>query len=367
MGAVHNTTSKNLVVFLIRCRRFAVTILVLLAATIIIHPVAVHSLSAPSSLIIQKTRKSTLYSKDDHVVIGSLVEYRHSEKRIHEVSVWANDRQQNDSPPVVSVTLPYVDRPDSVGSSLWPSSMAGAILYCNSPTLQSAMQDKNLLEVGSGLGLGGLVVAATVCGGGRPPNSCVLTDNDPDLVERLEQHIIDTTLIKNKNDAACALSVHRLDWRDSSCLAGDDKKEPMYDVCMGFDVGYYYHLITSLVTTLRVNLKPKNARLLVIGQCNRKSQWHLYHYLKEGGYNQITDEQELPWPGTTRMMLYSLETEEWTDNTHTDDDISIRGRLEGSLPIAALYYTTSDLELDSLTAHDHEATKDDEEAQLMSF
>jgi predicted nicotinamide N-methyase len=340
--------TRNLVGCLIPRGMLPVVVALLVPLLTITHPavLVVHSLSTPSPI---QTRKCTLYSKDEHVVIGSLMEYRDSNHRIHKVSVSRQDS------PAVTITLPYVERADSVGSSLWPSSMAGAILFCNSPTLQSAVQGKNVLEVGSGLGLGGLVVAAA---GG--PRSCVLTDNDPDLVEQLERHI--GTML-GKSD--CALSVHRLDWRDS-CLNGD--QEPTYDICMGFDVGYYYYLVTPLVTTLRVNLKPKNARLLVIGQYNRQSQWHLYHYLKEGGHNQITDEHEPPWPGTTRMMLYRLETENWADaSTDGDDEKSPRGRVEGSLPIAALYYTTIDLEADSLTPHDHEATKDDEKAQQMSF
>ena len=131
---------------------------------------------------------------------------------------------------------------------------------------------------------------------------------------------------------------------------------------MAFDVAYYYHLIAPLVNTLRLYRKENKSQLVIIGQANREYHWHLYHHIRDGGYNQITDKKEAPWEGETKMLLYQLQLGAW----QSEEEETFK--VDGTVPIAALLHTTSDnLGVQTLTDYDHVATKEDEESQMMSF
>ncbi|CAB9514051.1 expressed unknown protein [Seminavis robusta] len=322
----------------------------------------VHSLSSISCRSIQ-TRKSTLYSKDGKHVIGSLVERRDVHKARHEV-ILLSGADSSSSPTLLQLIIPFFDQADSVGSSIWPSCLAGAILLCHSPTLQRALHDKRILELGTGLGLGGLVAAAVTS-----PKACVLTDNDADLVQRLQDHIITTQQQESEQQTNdCDILAKQLDWRDDNNHDDDDDDDDGYDVVLGFDVAYYYHLVAPLVATARANLPPTKEKqlLLVLGQANRESQWQLYHHVRDGGYNPVTDLHEPPWSevdsSTTKMLLYELQMQTWQDETVTEEEAPV----DGNIPIAALLHTTEE-SLVMITPHDYVATEQDEEAQMMSF
>ena len=300
----------------IPCRRKAVLVVVILQ--IASWTLQVTGLSSPTGSPIQ-TRKSTLYSKDGTHIIGSLVERRDLQVRVHEV--WITGTSSSDKNNILHVQLPFVEQSESVGSSIWPPSLAAAILLCCSPTLPSALATRTILELGSGIGVGGLVAAALQ----NPPRSIALTDNDPELVERLQTHLESSNQLDNDAvEGPCELSARQLDWRDTAERTAGTTHESdngdnsavassLYDVCMGFDVAYYYHLKAPLIATVRANLQPQNSFLWVMGQANREMQWQFYHHLRDGGYNQLVDQHEQPWPGDISMILFQLEMQFWVD------------------------------------------------------
>ena len=391
------------------------TLLVLIGLAV---PVVV-SLSSPATAL--QLRRCDLCSHDGKFVIGSIVERRiptsGDRDGIHEVWVAssiqeirqeyshtaapgaaaATDDNANpettsgNKPPnnsnnhnkVLKVTMPFVDQAGSVGSSLWPSSLVGTILmHSRHSQLPKLLQNagagseeddghKNtrVLELGSGLGLGGMVAAQHV-------DQVVLTDNDLELVELLQQHIEQKQdTLQNKN-----IRAQQLDWRDAADIQ-EDSDDNKFDVILGFDVAYYYYLMGPLVTTIRKLQKKKNL-VLLIGQANREIQWQLYHHIRDGGYNQLTDEHEAPWEGRTQTLLYKLKMGKWRSGEEADavlyddhptstidDDTEKDKDLDGTIPVAALLHTTYEVwpMEDALTPHEHVATEQDEQAQMMSF
>lgn len=289
----------------------------------------------PAYAFSTQIRESRLYSNDFNQLIGSMVETKTSDS--HKVVVRSHSNEDD-----LTVVLPFVEIAESVGSSLWPGSLAGSILLHGCSVIT---EGRNVLELGAGLGLGGFVAR-------RNADRCKLTDNDQSLVEKLQDHIgnlqFDDTMT-----ATC------LDWRDVD--PKEQEENELYDVCMGFDVAYYFPLIAPIVNTIRQKRHKNNSLVLIVGQANRQSHWDLYHHIRDGGYNQITDEQDAPWDGTPKMLLYKFEVGEW----HSQEDE--KSKVDGVIPMAVLFHTTNDMEIDSLTPYDYVATKADEDSQMMSF
>lgn len=274
------------------------------------------SFSVETTPLVVKTRRCTLYSKDGDNIIGTILERRSSDG-VHAAMVGSMDDVNQGI--AFQTTVPYFETADSVGSSVWPSALAGSILlHCSE--LKTLTKDAEILELGSGLGLGGLVA-------GKSAARCVLSDNDHELVERLRKHVLE-----NQDSLGENVSVQHLDWRDSD-PSKPLSEEDRFDFCLGLDVAYYYHLFGPLVNTIRQKLKDDNSIVCVLGQANRESQWTLFHHIRDGGYNQITDEHEAPWEGSATMLLYKLEVGVWTDG---EDEGRGSGDLDGVIAISTL-------------------------------
>jgi predicted nicotinamide N-methyase len=254
---------------------------------------------------------------------------------------------------------------DDLASSLWPAGIAGAILerhYADALSTLSdtnAVNDRRVLELGSGVGLYGWTAAARA-------RSVAITDHDEAAIDRL------TALIaQNKEDDdtatsnAAKVSAQFLEWRDET----DESLRSQFDWIVGTAVAYYFFLLRPLMDTIRACLsEDAHSKLLVVGQTNRESQWDLYDNLVDGCYNQLTDEREPPWPGRTRMVLYKLEMSEWMKGDSSDTaGSSTKFDLDGSVPIAALLYEREPNTPDFLTESDRVATPEDREGMLMSF
>jgi len=305
--------------------------------------------SYTSSFSIQ-TQKTTLYSKDGEHVIGSVLERKTADR--HEVIIHRAGKDDKNN--LVTIVLPYFASAESVGSSVWPSSLVAAMLWQDT-VLSELTKDSTIIELGCGLGLGGLAA-------GQQSARCLLTDNDETVVEKLERHV---------QSLGNHFNVQKLDWRDCdpTTKKSAEENEERFDVCLGCDVAYYYYLFGPLINTIRSKLCPEKGTLCVVGQANRESQWLLYHHIKDGGYNQVTDEHEEPWTGHVEMRLYKLKVESWTegdDGEDADDDEG--GTSDKSvLPIAVLLYTANKTVLPFITPYDHVATEEDEKAQMISF
>jgi hypothetical protein len=250
----------------------------------------------------------------------------------------------------VSIPLPYFAEAEveTLGSSLWPGSILGAILS-QSPTLEAINRSPKddagvdgtvcILELGAGLGLHGLATA-------QASSECKvkLTDNDPVAVEKLHQ------LLRGVDRVDATL----LDWRD-------EVKVGNFDVVLGSDVAYYHHLLRPLMDTVEANLKTTDSLLLLCGQANRDSQWDLYRNIRDGCYNQVTDVHDKPWPGDCKMLLYRLEMGHWGEEGQRQTET------DGTIPMAVLCYQSPGMKFPPISDCDYAATEEDFESLSMSF
>jgi hypothetical protein len=296
------------------------------------------NLSDSTVLSLVEVRKSILYpwKETANNMLGWAEEIRDREKKTLHVRLGWGEEDEEEG---MTVKLPYstLDEEDNsgLGGTLWPGGIAGAIL-CRSPSLTKCFDGAKVLELGCGLALAGLTAAANA-------NTVVLTDNDEQVVKTLQE----TTSQEN-------VLVELLEWRDAQ-----EREEP-FDVVLAMDVAYYYFLLRPLMDTVRSQMSCENSLWIAVGQANRECQWELYHNLKTGCYNQLTDEHDPAWPGTTQMLLYNLRMYEWTSVNETPT-------FDGDIPVAAMVHQTPGLILEPLTDYDHVATKEDEEGEFMSF
>lgn len=289
-----------------------------------------------------ESRRSTLRSWGGGGEIGWVKERRVNDG-LAEVTIGRGDTAED-----LTISIPDTnDDATALSTSLWPSALAGSILL-RSPELRSALSDRRVLELGSGLGLAGLVAA------NAPAKQCILTDKDDDAVAALSG-----TASRNEVNE-CEMLAQKLDWRDS-----DGVVDVPSDIVLGTDLAYYFFLLRPLMDAARSNLSPDDGLLYVVGQANRESQWDLFHNINDGCYNQVTDEREPPWPGLAKMLLYDLSIGPWKggDSKDNGDDST-----NEEIPIAVLtHFGEPDRMSSFLTATDHVATEMDEQNQMHSF
>ena len=121
----------------------------------------------------------------------------------------------------------------SLGAALWPSSLALAGL------VRGFVKGKSVLELGSGLGLGGK--AAVQAGASR----VVCTDVDDELVEML------------------GTGAKKLDWCDADTYLGEN-----FDVVIGADLAYDLAVVPDLVNAITAHVAADGVALIV-GECKR--------------------------------------------------------------------------------------------------
>ena len=298
-----------------------------------------------------ETRRSLLrpwHQNDDGTILGWCEEQKLVEDDILKVSVGLNapKREKDNNQDILHISLPCSQDGGSLSSSLWPSGIAASILLW-SPSFRSIAKNKKVLELGSGLGISGMVAAAESA-------SCILTDNDEEAISRLN-----TVLERNCNDRLKAkLSTRELDWRDSHT------EESPVNIVVGSDIAYYFHLLRPIMDTTKSFLEKKDSLFVAVGQADRESQWNLYHNLRDGCYNQLTDENEPPWAGKTYTLLYKLEMSRWCA---APEDVEKPENCEGVIQIAVLVHQTEGMDIDQFTSQDHVATREDDDSILRSF
>jgi hypothetical protein len=297
-----------------------------------------------------ETRRSTLFpwkgEKADNKPrplgwINEIVD--HSQRNFH-VDIFWHATKNNP----MSIQVPYTDTDDSLADSIWPSSLASAIL-CQSPKLSAFLHNRSILELGCGLGLAGLASSTA------KPTSCLLTDSSEDCIAALQ-----TMIARNDEKGATFDSTNVraqvLEWRNEHVA------QETTQVILGADVAYYYYLLRPLMDTAQA-YRDKESVCLFVGQANRESQWDLYRNINHGCYNQRTDNHDGPWEGTTKSLLYKLQMETWA----TGDPGTERGQVDGVIPIAVLIHQSPGLCVGPLTDFDYEATNEDIGAMLISF
>ena len=294
------------------------------------------------ALNVGQTRTSKLRVWETSTELGRATERLVGENM--EVTIeWTLNQRET---PII-ISLPYCEDVGGISESLWPAGIAGAILL-RSPDMKSRLQGRRVIELGSGVGLAGLS-AATSC------KTCLLTDNTDEAVRSLEGAI-------QRNNGkrvlkGCEIRAKNLDWRHQV----EDKGSA--DFVLGTDVAYYYHLLRPLMDTTNSHLSS-DGLMMVLGQANRQSQWDLYKNIKDGCYNQLTDEHEPAWIGDTRMLLYVLDVGYCQENgdSHSDE-------VDGMIPMAALFHSRGNEEsnMSVLAEYCHIATKEDADSMQISF
>ena len=314
-----------------------------------------YSLSSPGTNRI--FRKSSLLPwnyVDDKIVLGYCEEERDESTSIMTVRIWTEDTKEDD---ILTMTFSEKDfTGEGLASQLWPSALASSILL-RSPEFRAWVEGKDVVELGSGRGLAGLVAAADA-------KACLLTDNDVEAVEVLES----STCPHNQANLKADLVTRQLDWRD------DNRGRVSFaDVVLGSDIAYYWHLLRPIMDTSRAFMDAEKrddqySTLVVVGQANRESQWDLYDNIKSGCYNQLSDVDEPPWPGTCRKLLYNLRMSEWCETSEECDE-----KVDGVIPISMVVHHDDTMGsgdtalLSPFKSHAHVATKEDDKSIMKSF
>lgn len=302
-----------------------------------------------ASSLSAQYRRSILRPWGEGPVLGWCHEQRHLEEDLLGISICFGEKEATDegsTTTVLDLVLPDLGEDGGLSTQLWPSSIAASILF-QSPSFQEYLSDKHILELGSGLGLAGLAA------GSGNAHSCILSDMDQETVDFLEKtaKLNDEVLNPDKFKSKV------LDWRDSH-----EEAEPV-DLIIGADIAYYFYLLRPIMDTIQAYQSKNNKNLaLVLGQANRESQWDLYKNIRDGCYNQLTDEQEPPWPGTTKMLLYKLEMTRWVENLDDFESSS-----DGSIPIGLIVHHNEGIDFPKFTTYDHVATEEDDESMMKTF
>ena len=323
--------------------------------------IALLSVGCPSSYALsfgQVFGRSSLHTWNGQHEIGWVVERRvqgdastpdqdDNNDEYLEVSVGVHKEEEDDE--ILTVEIP-TSGSGGVSSSLWPSALAASILL-RRPKMRQALVDKDVLELGSGLGLAGLVAARA------PTRSCTLTDKADDALELLP-HTIERNAFREGH-----VSSRLLDWKDEATYGEGN----MADVVIGADLAYYFFLLRPLMDASRACMKGGSGLLYIVGQANRESHWDLKNNFQNGCYNQITDEREPPWEGDTNMLLYNLKVGQWGNG---EGKTSNANEIDEEVPIAVCVHCQEEgrfareiLEV----GMDHIATKEDEEEQEYTF
>jgi hypothetical protein len=279
------------------------------------------------------------------------MEQRDDEKGLLEFSIGMNDSKDGsgDSEDGSGVSgdldllFPHRDPFGPLSSQIWPAAIASSILL-RSPEFRKFSEGKDVLELGSGTGLAGLVAA-------EESTSCLLTDNDEEAVEFLK-----TTITLNQDSLRAKLTAKQIDWRDEHGAVAP------VDIVMGADIAYYYFLLRPLMDTTRAFMKESGSLIMFIAQANRESQWDLYKNMRDGCYNQLTDEREPPWPGETKMLLFNLKMSDWVENKENYDS-----QTDGVVPMSVILHHPNGLSDISLFPFAHVATDADDENIMKSF
>mmetsp|Transcript_61103 Transcript_61103/g.69227 ORF Transcript_61103/g.69227 Transcript_61103/m.69227 type:complete len:435 (+) Transcript_61103:2-1306(+) len=309
-----------------------------------------------------------------------------------------NDDDKDTATNTAPLVLHFPEKEDTTGSLASQhcmSAFASAILT-RSSNFQAWMAEegKTIVELGSGRGAAGVAAAAAA-----KSSHCVLTEYDDEAIQLLQE-----TIQLNQENAllqATTLTTDFLDWREDY----NTDNIPPVDLVVGSDIAYYYHLLRPIMDTSRTfmdrrrsrgidtdntnnntnnnddnnnNNKKKNdqvdntinsnksfpstsssssssgssrrgSSLFVVGQANRQSQLDLFTNIKNGCYNQLTDQQDPPWTGTTTLLLYQLQISEFCTTLLECDATA---KVDGVIPISVIVHHDNDNDDDTENDND---------------
>lgn len=169
----------------------------------------------------------------------------------------------------VFTTAKKAQQDDTTGVALWGAAVIGAQWLADLSKQNPAIfAGKNILELGAGCGLMGLVCAAMQ----PPPLGVSFADVFPATLENLRHNCLLNNLSLNQKpqEGGVAGEVLHLDWCDSSSWPKDEcGASKSYDIIVASDLIYESSAVSPLVTVICQLLKPKIGRLYYTHRLSR--------------------------------------------------------------------------------------------------
>ncbi|THH33146.1 hypothetical protein EUX98_g1047 [Antrodiella citrinella] len=192
----------------------------------------------------------------------------------------------------------------TTGFTTWPASMVLADYLTSHSDLVSG---KSVLELGSGIGLLGIVVATLQVRSQLSSRLC-LTDVRPDVLDRCQNNL---TLPCNISSSHPALSCLLLDWTDafdkltnqgtSDIMSGLD-----HDLIIGADIVFDPVIIPALVATLSLALQNKENTSALLALTVRNAAT-IAEFLSTARKGFIVEEIERDNQRIGRMYMHALQ------------------------------------------------------------
>ena len=164
------------------------------------------------------------------------------------------------------------------GATTWEASIAMALCFSLQPNLLKG----NVIELGSGVGLGG-ILSATYASHYSELQSWTMTDGNSQVLQHCRQNLNRLLLTSSSAPSSSTahdlphLSVAKLDWNEVSL-----EHVQQYDTVVACDCAYLYSDIDILASTMISLIKPgSNSRIHIFGPNNRGALQELVQHLKK--------------------------------------------------------------------------------------
>lgn len=160
------------------------------------------------------------------------------------------------------------------GATTWESSILMSMYFSMNPGLSG-----DIVELGSGVGLGGILLAVGACRGWNEVSSLTLTDYNTEVLEQCHRNV------RSVYSGATPISVDKLDWYDYILPVKTSRR---FDTIIASDCAYNYSDIGPLVATMKALLRDQNSRVHVFGPQNRGGLQELLRHLRDEAAFEVT-------------------------------------------------------------------------------
>lgn len=173
------------------------------------------------------------------------------------------------------------------GSTTWESSLVMSMYFASHPELLQG----NVVELGSGVGLGGILcsmvpwIYGDVFGSSNSFRSLTLTDFNQLVLDQCRKNV------KATAHGPTPISVAKLDWYDF-LLSNFERPSvaEKYDTIIACDCAYRHRDIAALASTMRSLLRDEHSRIHIFGPSNRSGLDELLTLLRSEHQLSVTVE-----------------------------------------------------------------------------
>jgi Lysine methyltransferase len=165
------------------------------------------------------------------------------------------------------------------GATTWEASIVASIFFSEHPHLLQG----DLIEIGCGLGLSGILIALAPSFSGQSTNlhSITLTDYCRDVLKQCESNVQGASAAFSADHSGMFPSffVSKLDW--NSFIKHPNGKYGSYDTILACDVAYHYEDVEAIGIAVQGLLKRSTtAKAHLFGPCNRSVLLEVVRYMK---------------------------------------------------------------------------------------